>query len=63
MARTHRITCECGGEIERPIPPHCPHCGAQIVGVRRSTGGWLLAVLVIGGVFAALVAVLIMLAT
>lgn len=30
-----RIVCACGGQLSRPLPPVCPHCGAVITGVRR----------------------------
>ena len=29
------ITCQCGATLDRPIPDHCPKCGAVIRGVRR----------------------------
>jgi hypothetical protein len=59
MARTHQIVCQCGGEIDRPIPSHCPHCGAKIVGIRQSILGSLLPFLAVGLIFALLVGVLI----
>jgi hypothetical protein len=56
MARRDRLVCECGGEIGRPLPLHCPHCGARLVGVRRRWSSILVPILAIGGMFAALVA-------
>lgn len=35
MSKPPKIICSCGGELRRPLPVHCPHCGAAIVGVRR----------------------------
>ncbi|MEE2707036.1 MAG: hypothetical protein VX988_08290 [Planctomycetota bacterium] len=61
MPKTRLIICECGGEIDRPIPARCPHCGSPIVRVRHTTASWLVPVLVIGGVFGGLVAALIFL--
>lgn len=29
------LRCTCGGDVHRPIPHRCPHCGARIRGVRR----------------------------
>jgi len=34
MSPQPKIVCQCGGEIARPIPMRCPHCGAVIVGMR-----------------------------
>jgi len=32
-----RLSCSCGGEVPRPLPTHCPHCGARIRRLRRKT--------------------------
>jgi hypothetical protein len=53
MSKT-RIICQCGGEVPRPIPPTCPHCGKVIASVRRPVGAWLWPILVIAGFFALL---------
>ena len=54
MARRQRIRCGCGGELRRPVPRKCPHCGAAITGIRVSKWQMILPVLVISGCFAAL---------
>jgi hypothetical protein len=56
MAARERIVCDCGGELSHPLPRICPHCGGQIVGVRRRW--WTIAVpaLLIAAMFAALAA-------
>jgi hypothetical protein len=41
--------------VERPVPPNCPHCGRQIVGVRASRLSWFHPALIVGALFAALV--------
>ena len=56
MAAREKIVCDCGGEITRPIPSNCPHCGAQIVGTRKSVWSWLQPVLIVGALFVALIA-------
>jgi hypothetical protein len=43
--------CDCGGEVPRPRPVQCPHCGRLIVSVQRSPAAWLLPVAVVGGFF------------
>lgn len=53
MAAT-RMVCQCGGEVPRPLPSHCPHCGRLITTVRASRLAWLWPVVVIGGFFALL---------
>jgi hypothetical protein len=57
MSRKERIECDCGGELSRPVPTRCPHCGARIVAIRRRRP-LLVAFLIIGSIFAALVAFL-----
>jgi hypothetical protein len=52
-----RLTCSCGGELSRPLPIHCPHCGKRITRVRRRTD-WLGALIVLL-LFAAVVLLLI----
>ncbi|HTN76788.1 MAG TPA: hypothetical protein VL096_16125 [Pirellulaceae bacterium] len=49
-----RLICECGGEVRRPIPPNCPHCGRIIRAVRRPMFDWLWPVLVVGAFFVVL---------
>ncbi len=58
MSRGERIACDCGGELTRPLPSICPHCGARIVAIRRRAWPLLVAILIIGSFFAALVAYL-----
>lgn len=53
MARRQRIRCDCGGELHRPVPRKCPHCGAPIT-VRYNLLPVIMAALVIGGSFAIL---------
>ena len=55
MNRKPRLVCECGGEVPRPIPPSCPHCGRVIAAVRRPVIAWLWPLIVIGLFFALLV--------
>ena len=50
-ASSTRLVCDCGGEVPRPRPAHCPHCGKLIVSIRRSPVAWLWPVLVSGGFF------------
>jgi hypothetical protein len=54
MASRERIICDCGGELHRPLPPKCPHCGGQIVAVRRRW--WTLAppLILVAAIFSAL---------
>ena len=52
-----RLTCSCGGELSRPLPTHCPHCGKRITRVRRKTD-WL-GPLIVALLFAAVVLLLI----
>jgi len=54
MAR-ERIFCDCGGELPRPLPRVCPHCGGHIVRVRRRWWTIALPLLIIVAIFAALV--------
>jgi hypothetical protein len=56
MSPKEVLRCSCGGRIERPLPSHCPHCGRQIVGVRRIPLSGLFPLLIVGAMFAALVA-------
>lgn len=58
MPQRSKIVCQCGGEIPRPMPTHCPHCGAQIVGVRRPLWTVVWPVLAVALLFGALVAFL-----
>jgi uncharacterized paraquat-inducible protein A len=51
-----RLICHCGGEVPRPVPPNCPHCGRIITHVHRSPLAWLWPLVVIGGFFALLLA-------
>jgi len=41
MARREHIVCDCGGQLSRPLPTHCPYCSAQLTSVRH---GWPLGV-------------------
>jgi hypothetical protein len=54
MAKREKITCVCGGEITRPIPLHCPHCGATIARVQYRWWSLIWPVLVILLMFAGL---------
>ncbi|MCA9267993.1 MAG: hypothetical protein KDA41_05955 [Planctomycetales bacterium] len=58
MRKTERIVCACGGELRRPVPSHCPHCGARIAAVRRRMWPLVWPLLLIAGMFAALLAYL-----
>ena len=58
MPKREKITCQCGGSLTRPLPEKCPHCGARIVGVRRSIWPLVWPVLVIILMFAALAGLL-----
>lgn len=51
MSKSERIVCQCGGELQRPIPPSCPHCGHRIVEVRRRILPTLIPVLTIALLF------------
>jgi len=50
-----KLVCQCGGEIKRPIPKKCPHCGAQITGVKQRLWPLILPVLAILLMIAALI--------
>ena len=52
-----RLTCACGGEVPRPLPTNCPHCGRRITRVRRKAD-WI-GPLVVVLLFAALIVLLI----
>jgi len=54
MSRRPKLVCECGGEITRPIPARCPHCGAVLTGVRRALTPAILRLLLIAAMFAVL---------
>ncbi len=54
MPRKERIVCACGGELSRPIPKCCPHCGADIVAVRRRWWPLVLPAVLVVLMFAAL---------
>ncbi|MEQ8791616.1 MAG: hypothetical protein RIC55_35465 [Pirellulaceae bacterium] len=54
MATRERIVCDCGGELRRPLPRNCPHCGGRIVAVRRRWWTWAAPALVAVMIFAAL---------
>jgi hypothetical protein len=55
MSKRAKLVCACGGEVPRPLPPSCPHCGKPISGVRRPVWSlvWPLAVIIL--LFAVLV--------
>jgi hypothetical protein len=52
-----RLTCTCGGELARPLPTHCPHCGKRIARLRRKIN-WL-GPLIVVLLFAAIIVLLI----
>jgi hypothetical protein len=56
MVSRERLTCDCGGELPRPLPRICPHCGGQIVGVRRRWWALALPLLLVLSMFASLAA-------
>ena len=58
MGHKQHIACDCGGELPRPMPIRCPHCGRPIVAIRRRRWPLAMAVLIIGLIFAALLAYL-----
>ena len=58
MRKRPKIICACGGELRRPLPVHCPHCGAQISGVRRPLWSLVWPLLAIMLMFAAIIAYL-----
>lgn len=58
-----RAVCECGGELPRPLPHACPHCGAVISSVRQSRSPFIRQLLIILATFAALVGFLMWLLT
>lgn len=58
MGRRQRIVCSCGGELTRPLPAKCPHCGAVLTGLQRRLAPALSAVCWVAGMFALLVAFL-----
>jgi len=55
MGRKEKIACDCGGELPRPLPTECPHCGAPIVTRRRRWWPVMIGLLIVGSMFAALV--------
>ncbi len=58
MARKEKIVCQCGGELRRPIPKKCPHCGAQITAIKRRGLPSFLPVVIVILMFAAMLAYL-----
>ena len=58
MSRVPRIFCECGGELPRPMPHVCPHCGAVISSVRRRVGPLIVQLIIVITTFAVLIAFL-----
>lgn len=54
MAR-EKIVCECGGELTRPIPHKCPHCGAIVAAVRQRLWPRVFPVLLVGSLFTAMI--------
>ena len=56
MAPREKIVCDCGGELSRPLPKICPHCGDEIVAVRRRLWPVVLPVFIVGAMFASLAA-------
>jgi len=58
MNRHERLVCQCGGKITRPLPKRCPHCGAEITGVKRCLWPTIYPLLAIALMFGALVAFL-----
>jgi len=56
MSRRQRMVCQCGGELPRPLPAKCPHCGAVLGRVRRSLWSQLYPPLIVAGLFTAVVA-------
>ena len=59
MPAAERIHCDCGGELARPVPSRCPHCGRVIAGVRRRRRSALLPLVAVSLLFAMLVAYLV----
>lgn len=55
MAQRLRIVCQCGGQLPRPVPRVCPHCGAAITTLRSSSWPWVWQVLSVAAVFGLLV--------
>ena len=55
MSRREKLICDCGGQITRPIPARCPHCGAVFTGVRRALAPAILSILLIAAMFDVLV--------
>lgn len=60
--RRERITCGCGGDLSRPLPKVCPHCGAEIEGVRYRLWPRIYPLLIIALMFVGLVAYVVWLA-
>ncbi len=54
MSHQQVITCDCGGELSRPLPVHCPHCGKLLTSVKHSRLPLVKGLLVIGATFAVL---------
>ncbi len=55
MAQRDQLVCECGGQLDRPIPKACPHCGAILAGVKVRIWPAVLGLLLILAMFAVLV--------
>jgi hypothetical protein len=58
MPGIEQIRCGCGGQLHRPLPRECPHCGRRIVQVRRKWWSAILPILAVLFLFAVLVAYL-----
>ena len=58
MAR-ERFVCECGEPLTRPLPVQCPRCKATLTGVRRGLWNRVYPLLIVVGMFLAMILYLV----
>lgn len=56
MSRNEELVCQCGAELPRPMPTRCPKCGLVLSRVRVNWLSYVAPWMLIGGLFAALLA-------
>jgi hypothetical protein len=56
MSRRDELVCQCGAKLPRPMPIRCPKCGVTLSRVRVHWWSYLTPCLVVGSLFAMLLA-------